>query len=269
MNISRRRFLKNTGLLALASSSGCVAPSSTRAAPVLVNDVHTQLNPTLVRDIRKVSSLKELRQAVRRARREHRPISIAGGRHAAGGQQFATAAELIDTGDLRRVLLFDQQAGLIVVETGIQWPELMGFLSRAQEGQTKAWTIAQKQTGTDRLSIGGALSANAHGRGFRLPPFVSNLQSFVLVDEKGECHTCSRKENSHLFSLVIGGLGLFGFVYSAILRLVPPRKVRRVVKKLQGADLPAGLPEAHLDSVLCCGVLFGLLLTSQCFPLPL
>ena len=249
MNTSRREFLKSTSLLALASASGCIAPS-TRPAPVLVNDVHTQLNPTLVRDIRKVSSLSELRQAVRRARRERRPVTIAGGRHAAGGQQFATDAELIDTCDLRKVLHFDQQAGLIEVETGIQWPELMGFLSRAQEGQTQAWTIAQKQTGTDRLSIGGALSANAHGRGLRLPPFISNVESFLLVDEKGDCHACSRHENPRLFELVIGGYGLFGWVYSAKLRLVPRRKVRRIVKVLEAVDLPAAFAARIRDGFL-------------------
>jgi len=71
-----------------------------------------------------------------------------------------------------------------------------------------------------------------------MPPFISNVESFVLVDANGDSHTCSRKDNVDLFKLAIGGYGLFGFIYSAKLRLVPLRKVRRVVKMAEVADLP-------------------------------
>ena len=51
-----------------------------------------------------------------------------------------------------------------------------------------AWGIIQKQTGADRLTIGGALSANIHGRGLRLQPFVADVESFTVVDAHGELH---------------------------------------------------------------------------------
>jgi FAD/FMN-containing dehydrogenase len=238
MNISRRTFLKSASLATLASTAGCFTVTD-RNNPVLVNDVHTQLNPTLVRRIHPATSLSELNQIIRRAHREHRPVSIAGGRHAAGGQQFATGAELIDTRSLRRVLEFDPNAGTVEVESGIQWPEFMSFLRRERTPGTQSWTLAQKQTGTDRLSIGGALAANAHGRGLSLPPFIANVESITLIDANGGSHVCSRNENADLFRLAIGGYGLFGFVYSAKLQLVPLRKVRRVVELLEVSELPA------------------------------
>jgi FAD/FMN-containing dehydrogenase len=237
MKTSRRIFLKTVSLAALSSDGGCRFRVSDKPSQVLVNDVHTQLNPTLVREISTVRSLDALGQIVRRARRERRPISVAGGRHAAGGQQFAADVELIDTRKLNRILHFDSEAGTIEVESGIQWPELMGFLLKTQGDRMPAWAIAQKQTGTDRLSIGGALAANAHGRGLRLPPFISNVESFMLVDANGNCHVCSRSQNPELFKLVIGGYGLFGIVYSVKLRLVPRRRVRRVVKLLDAEEL--------------------------------
>ena len=40
----------------------------------------------------------------------------------------------------------------------------------------------------------------------------------------------SAKSLPELFSLAIGGYGLFGFIYSATLRLVPRRKLERVVE---------------------------------------
>lgn len=251
MNISRRTFLKSTSLAALASTTGC-AGVTRQASPVLVNDVHTQLNPTLVRSVNTAQSLDDARRIIRRARRDHRSICIAGGRHAAGGQQFATDTELVDTRALKRVLDFDPGSGIIEVETGIQWPEFMAYLRQARHGQPQAWTVAQKQTGTDRLSIGGALAANAHGRGLSLPPFISNVQSFVIVDADGDCHVCSREQNSELFRLAIGGYGLFGFVYSTRLQLVPLRKVRRVVKMVEVPELPGAFAERIRD-----GFLFG------------
>src|SRR3989475_3278068 len=109
-----------------------------------------------------------------------------------------------------RVLGFDAARGLIDVEAGIQWPELMRHLVDAQQGAAQQWGIRQKQTGADRLSIGGALAANAHGRGLLFKPFVGDVESFVLVDADGIPRTCSREENAELFRLAIGGDGRVG-----------------------------------------------------------
>ena len=91
----------------------------------------------------------------------------------------------------------------------------------------------QKQTGADRLSIGGAIAANVHGRGLRFPPFVSDLEAFTLVDATGEVRRCSRTENPELFGLVVGGYGLFGIVATATLRLTARRKIERVVEVVE------------------------------------
>ena len=108
-----------------------------------------------------------------------------------GAQQFGTGAVLVDTTRLNRVLSFDPAVGLIEVEAGIQWPELIGYLVAAQQGQPwpQQWGIAQKQTGADRLSIGGSLAANVHGRGLRMRPIIADVESFVLVDAQGEVRT--------------------------------------------------------------------------------
>ncbi|MEM7236191.1 MAG: D-arabinono-1,4-lactone oxidase, partial [Planctomycetota bacterium] len=85
------------------------------------------------------------------------------------------------------------------------------------------------QTGADRLSLGGAIAANVHGRGLTMKPFVGDVESFVLVDANGDALECSREQNRELFELVIGGYGLFGIVYSVRLRLARRQKlVRRV-----------------------------------------
>lgn len=244
--IDRRDFLKIAGLTAaLPHTSALAEPSG-----IIVNDIHSQLNATRVRRIAEPATFDALRNTLQSANRERRAVCIAGGRHAMGAQAFATDGVLIDIRKLNRVLAFDAARGLIEVESGMQWPQLFAELAAIQAGQAWRWGISQKQTGADRLTIGGCLSANVHGRGLTLPPFVGDVASFKLLDARGELIQCSRTENAELFSLVIGGYGLFGLIYSVTLRLVPRRKVQRVVRVRDIEGLPAAFAERIRDGFL-------------------
>jgi FAD/FMN-containing dehydrogenase len=128
------------------------------------------------------------------------------------------------------VLAFDAERGTLEVEAGVQWPAVIEYLASTQAGQEPQWGIAQKQTGADRLSIGGALAANVHGRGLTMKPIIGDVESFVLVGPDAEPVTCSRTENAELFRLAIGGYGLFGCIYSARIRLLRRRTLERVVE---------------------------------------
>ncbi len=169
-----------------------------------------------------------------------------------GGQQFATDTLLIDIRKLNQVLNLDREHGVIEVGSGIEWPELIDRYLALQTDDRQAWGIAQKQTGADRLTIAGTIAANAHGRGLQMKPFVSDVESFVLVDATGTAHTCSRTENQELFRLVHGGYGLFGIIASVKLRLVPRKKVERVVEIRTVDDL---IPS--FDKRIAGGFLYG------------
>jgi FAD/FMN-containing dehydrogenase len=259
--IDRRRFLQASTAAAALPLAGCVAmPLSVRspyasAIPdtgesLIVNDVHSQLNATEVREIVKPRSLDEVRRAVARARSSGLSIAVAGGRHAMGGQQFGEAGILVDTRALNRVLAFDTERGTITVEGGIQWPQLLEHLNRVQAGVERQWGIYQKQTGADRLSIGGALACNAHGRGLNLKPMVQQVEEFDLVDAQGEVRTCSRSAHPDLFRLAIGGYGLFGIVARVRLALRPRVKVRRVVELAETGTIMNRLEERIRDGYL-------------------
>ena len=235
--ISRREFMG--GSVALGVSSSALGRLGRAPEPILVNDIHSQLNSTRVLEILQPHSLEDVQSIVRSARKDRKVISVAGGRHAMGGQQFGTDTLLIDIRKLSRVLNLDRKRGIIEVEAGIEWPELIdGYLS-LQDGDRQPWGIAQKQTGADRLTMAGTMAANAHGRGLKMKPFISDIESFVLVDATGAAHTCSRTENPELFALVHGGYGLFGIVTSLKLRLVPRSKVERVVEIRTADDVIA------------------------------
>src|SRR5919199_879673 len=196
----------------------------------LVNDIHSRLNPTRVARVVAPDSLAALQAAVRAARDEGQSISVAGGRHAMGGQQFASGSVLLDTRRLSRVLRFDPARARVEVEAGFEWPELVAYTARAQEGRAPQVGIRQKQTGADRLSVGGALAANIHGRGLTFKPFVADVESFVLVCAGCGARTCSRGESRALCGRAGGGRGVFGAVGRAGVRPAPRRKLRRVVR---------------------------------------
>jgi FAD/FMN-containing dehydrogenase len=140
----------------------------------------------------------------------------------------------------------------VEVEAGIQWPDLVAELIARQEGRGMQWGIAQEQTGADRLSIGGALSANVHGRGLTRKPIIADVASFTLVNAEGELVTCSREENPKLFGLAIGGYGLFGVIATVTLRLARRRKVERVVAM---GDVATIMDE--FDTRIAAGFTFG------------
>ena len=227
-----------------------LVPDYPAAAGALVNDTHSQLNATRVDCVVAVDSEETLRRALAAARAEGRPVCVAGGRHAMGGQQFATGAVLIDMRPMNRIVAFDAERGIVEAEAGIQWPELVQGLIAMQQGRASAWGIIQKQTGADRLTLGGALAANVHGRGLALKPIIGDVDSFTLMDAEGKLTTCSRTENSELFRLAIGGYGLFGIVTRVRLRLMPRTKLERVVTMMDVADLMPACAERIAEGYL-------------------
>ncbi len=217
-----------------------------------VNDVHSGLNPTRLARVLSPQTTGDLVEAVQFGVRENLSIALSGCRHAMGGQQFVSDGLLLDLRELKRVLQFDRGTGLLRVEAGIQWPELISSYLAAQTNDPAPWGIAQKQTGADTFTLGGSLSANVHGRGLTLSPIIQDVEAFTLVQTSGEVVTCSRQENAELFSLVIGGYGLFGVIADVTLRLVPRQRLERVVEITTAGSLGDKFPQ-RIDE----GFLYG------------
>ncbi len=196
---------------------------------VNLNDVHSQLNPTAVARSERPQTLAELQAVVRQASAENLKISIAGGRHAMGGQQFAAGSLHIDTTGLTRVRATDAERGLLTIEAGADWPAIIAATHRMSARSGVQWGIRQKQTGVDAVTLGGSISANAHGRGLLMQPLGDDIEDLMLVNERGEVLHCNRSRNAELFSLAIGGYGLFGVIFSATLRLSLRLRVKRLV----------------------------------------
>lgn len=194
----------------------------------VVNDIHSSLNPTKVDRVVQPTSQEQVASLVRTHAGEGMSLSMAGGRHSMGGQQFSPGNTLLDMGRLTAIRNLDSATGILSVEAGIQWPELFEKLKSILPDPNNAWTFRQKQTGGDRMSLGGAIASNIHSRGLTFQPFVDDVESFSLVDSSGKAREVDRTDP--LFAHVFGGYGLFGVVTELKLRLVKRHKLRRNVE---------------------------------------
>src|SRR5262249_5402611 len=142
---------KTLGVVAQAAAGLALLPLAPRRAgsSVLVNDIHSQLR---VDRIVTIDSEATLRLALAAAREEGKPVCVAGGQHAMGGQQFAQDAVLLDVRPMRRIIGLNAEHGVVEAEAGIQWPELIERLIGIQRGQRPVWGILQKQTRADPLT---------------------------------------------------------------------------------------------------------------------
>jgi len=232
--VRRREFLKAISAAPLLAA----APSFAESQGVLVNDVHTELNPTLVDRVVRPTSVSEIQNLIKNCGRHGKMVSVSGSRHATGGQQFAAHSTLLDMRDLNRVLSLDAKTGILGVESGIEWPELIQGYSNLQKDAV-TWGIRQKQGGGNRMTLGGALAANAHGHCLGAAPMIGDVEWLEIVTADGSVKKCSRRGNAELFSLAVGGYGLFGIITAVGLRLVRRGKVRRHVEARTIAELVA------------------------------
>ncbi len=119
------------------------------------------------------------------------------------------AGRALDAARLDRVLGVDAARGVVEVQSGARWKTLAARL-RPDDEQTR-------DLSSMLYSIGRSVALNAAGPDGR--PTVSHLESFTLVTPEGSLKRVDRINSPALFSLVVGGQGLFGALYSVRLRI--------------------------------------------------
>jgi FAD/FMN-containing dehydrogenase len=161
---------------------------------------------------------KQLADLLQYARTNHLKISIAGARHSMGGHTIYPNGIVIDMLPFNRMEL-DETNLILHAQAGACWSEVIQFLNK------RGLSVEVMQSNDD-FSIGGSISVNCHGWQFNRPPIASTIESFRLMLADGRIVKCSRTENHELFSLVLGGYGLFGIILDVGLHIVPNEKYR-------------------------------------------
>lgn len=163
---------------------------------------------------------RELAELLKQATREGKRVAIAGARHTMGGHTQYPDGVVVDMSGLDGITL-DAPNKRVRAGAGVRWSSVIPVLDAA------GLSVAVMQSNDD-FSIGGSLGANCHGWQPRRPPIASSVRSMRVMLADGRVLDASRSENRELFSLVLGGYGLFGIVLEAELDVVPNERYRAV-----------------------------------------
>ncbi len=155
----------------------------------------------------------QLQAVLKKARAQGQPVAIAGSRHTMGGQTIYPNGLSLDMTPFHHMTL-NATDKLLTVYSGATWSQVIPYLNQ------RGYSVAVMQSNND-FSVGGTMSANAHGWQHNHPPFASTVEGFRLMLADGTVVSCSRQNNTELFSLVLGGYGLFGIILDVDLRVVP------------------------------------------------
>jgi FAD/FMN-containing dehydrogenase len=191
--------------------------------PAGYTDDVSRLNKTQVAELWHIPSdpreaEDQLRELLLRAQASHLRVSIAGARHSMGGQTIYPGGIEIDMLPFKAMKV-DEDRNLLHVQAGAKWAEVIPYLD--QHGRS-----VQVMQSNNSFTVGGSLSVNCHGWQYGRPPIASTVDSFHLMKADGSVLRASRTENPQLFSLALGGYGLFGVILDADLRIVPNERLR-------------------------------------------
>lgn len=165
-------------------------------------------------------SVQDIVKMVRFARRYHLKIAGQGQRHSTYGQPQVEAGIVIDMNKLNTIhSISDDRA---VVDAGVLWSELLR--ESLPQGVTPPVL-----TDYIELTIGGTLTVGGIGGAtHRYGLQVDNVLELEVVTGRGQLKTCSPKRNRQLFHTVLAGLGQFGIIVRATIKLIPAETNARV-----------------------------------------
>jgi decaprenylphospho-beta-D-ribofuranose 2-oxidase len=200
-------------------------------SPLVVSDV-SRLQPTKVMKVESATKREQLQAIVKEASENGWKVSIAGSLHSQGGHAYYDGAVVLNMKDFDEVLDVDEEAKTITVEAGATWDDIQRHIN-------PLGLAVKVMQSSYVFTVGGTMSANAHGRDLDKTTFVETVLSFRLLLPDGRILNVSRDENPELFRLVIGGYGMFGVILDATIQLTTNDVYERRGTVMDYADFPS------------------------------
>lgn len=179
--------------------------------PLLVTDV-ARLIPLEVRQVDSVNSVAGIKKILAEAHEKNLKVSISGSKHSQGGHTYYQDGVVLDMSSYNKILSLDVANKIVRVQAGAKWKDVQEYIN-------PHGLAVQVMQSSYVFTVGGTLSANAHGRDLDRSSVVETVKSFRLLTADGNILNVSRTENSDLFKSVIGGYGLFGVIIDVDLEL--------------------------------------------------
>ena len=139
---------------------------------------------------------------------------------------------LVRTAGLDRVIAFDREKGVLRAESGMSIDAVLRLTVPA------GWFVPVTP-GTKFVTLAGAVANDVHGKNHHVAgTFGRHVTTLGLWRSDRGAITCSPSEESELFGLTIGGLGLTGFITWVEVQLIPIRSTLMEVetRRFSGLD---------------------------------
>jgi cytokinin dehydrogenase len=163
--------------------------------------------------VARCSSAEQVAALVRLCRERGVPIAPRGQGHSQSGQSTADQGIVLDMSSLSTIHTIDPEAETATVGGGVVWRALV-------EATLKVGMVPRVLTNNLNVSVGGTLSMAGLGvASFRYGTQADNAVELEVVTGAGEIVICSREHNRDLFDVVRCGLGQFGVITKATVRL--------------------------------------------------
>lgn len=196
----------------------------------LFSDV-ARLEPEKVLSVDEVSTTDQIVKIVKDANEKGLKISIAGSRHSQGGHTYYKDNVVIDMRKYNKILSIDKEKKTATVQAGAKWSDV-------QESLDPYGLAVKVMQSSNLFTIGGTLSANAHGRDLEMSSVIETVQSFRLLKADGNIIDVSRIENKDVFDAVIGGYGLLGVILDVTIDITDNEFYVQESKLISYKDLP-------------------------------
>ena len=181
----------------------------TNADSIWLDDV-SRMSSTKVRRLGMPHDEEDVIALIKDATAKNCKISCRGTKHSMGGQTLLEDCLVIDTAYLR-FMEYNNNEDTITCGPGCLWSDLIVYLDKYGRSPCVMQSYCT-------FSIGGTLAVNAHGITSD-DCIAKSVLSMNVILSNGEVHTT--KQGEELFSLVIGGYGLYGIVTSVTLSVSP------------------------------------------------
>ena len=192
-------------------------------------------------------SVDDVVKLVRFARRNDIQVAARGQGHSTQGQAQVEAGVVVDMSTLATV--HEINATNALVDGGTRWLDVL--IQTIPQGLTPPTLVDFLE-----LTVGGTLSLGGIGsQAFRHGPNVDNVLELQVVTGEGELVSCSPTHNTALFDAARSGLGQFGLIVRARVRLIaaPPnaRLYHAFYSSLTNflADLEKLIDDGRFDTV--------------------
>ena len=182
----------------------------------------------------KPGSVNDVVKLVRFAKRNDIKVAARGQGHSTQGQSQVEAGVVVDMSTLTTVHEVNPTNAL--VDGGTRWLDVV--TQTVPHGLTPPTLVDFLE-----LTVGGTVSLGGIGsQSFRFGPNVDNVMELQVVTGEGELVTCSPAQNVALFDAARSGLGQFGLIVRARVRLIPAPPNARLYQAFY-SSLPAFLSD--------------------------